>query len=132
MKAPTLTKPAPKPIHQDDNPIVAELRLRCTLRTDGERVADRLEELLTAYDLDPNENTRTALMRAATHLRVTGSKRHYLTTIVNSLRILTGEPVILTCSECGHWIIATLAGKVTCGECAVQMVPKPRRSDAQA
>jgi hypothetical protein len=132
MRAPALRKPAPEPIRQDDSPIVAELRLRCTLRTDGERVADRLEELLTAYDLDPSEDARTALMRAATHLRVTGSKRHYLTTIVNSLRTLTGEPVILTCSECGHWIIVTLAGKVTCGECAVQMVPKPRRTGGQA
>ena len=127
MRAPALTKPAPT-IAVNDDPIVAELRLRYILRTDGERIADRLEELRAAWDADPCETNRLGLERAATHLRVTGAQRHSLRTIIRSLQTLAGKPVVLACPSCGHWVIAALCGKVTCGPCGQRLTPKSRRA----
>lgn len=126
MKAQALTRPAPNTTSTDD-PIVAELRLRCILRTDGERVADRLAELLAAWDADPSEATRAGLDRAATHLRATGARRHSLRTIVRSLQTLAGDPVVLACRSCGHWVLAQLCGKIMCGQCGQRLEPKKRR-----
>ena len=126
MRTPALAKPAPTTPVPDD-PIVAELRLRCILRTDGERIANRLEELLAVWDADPSEANRVGLQRAATHLRATGARRHSLETIVRSLQTLAGNPVFLACPCCGHWVIAQLCGKVTCGPCGQRLTLKSRR-----
>jgi hypothetical protein len=128
MKAPAPAKPALHTTAIDDSdPIVAELRLRCILRTDGERVANRLEELLAAWDADPIEANRLGLQRAATHLRVTGARRHSLRTIVRSLQTLAGDPVVLACPSCDQWVVAQLCGKVTCGPCGQRLALKSRR-----
>jgi hypothetical protein len=121
----TLARPA-----FDDDRRIEELRLRAILRLDGERVAARLDELLAAFDADPADDNHAALMKAATHLRVTGSKRDYLRTVVRSLQEVANRPTLWTCEGCGTRVLTELCGRAYCLPCGRALAPNTRRGAA--